>query len=189
MWSERERERWASPKRGRHSSAVDSEDAAADLAPTQDQQPCVLIRNARVEMACKYQSCMLLKVRCVRKRHLDFGELRRERRTASHNLLRSEEMSLAMHVFLRHERKVGKIPVTTSNPCCKVIEKSFLEADAVALRSPDLSCRSITDTHGFEITPTGAWVPDNPPYAQQYVGKSQSCMVTSGRVIVHAAVS
>ena len=34
---------------------------------------------------------------------------------------------------------------------------------------------------------TGAW-PYNHPCAQQYVGKSQSCMVISGRLIVHAPV-
>ena len=34
---------------------------------------------------------------------------------------------------------------------------------------------------------TGAW-PYNRPCAQQYVGKSQSCMVISGRLIVHAPV-
>ena len=34
---------------------------------------------------------------------------------------------------------------------------------------------------------TGAW-PYNRPCAQQYVGKSQSCMVISGRLIVHAFV-
>ena len=34
---------------------------------------------------------------------------------------------------------------------------------------------------------TGAW-PYNRPCAQQYVGKAQSCMVTSGRLIVHAPV-
>ena len=33
----------------------------------------------------------------------------------------------------------------------------------------------------------GAW-PYNRPCAQQYVGKSQSCMVISGRLIVHAPV-
>ena len=35
--------------------------------------------------------------------------------------------------------------------------------------------------------PTGAW-PYNRPCAQQYVGKSQSCMVRSDRLIVHAPV-
>ena len=35
--------------------------------------------------------------------------------------------------------------------------------------------------------PTGAW-PYNRSCAQQYVGKSQSCMVISGRLIVHAPV-
>ena len=35
--------------------------------------------------------------------------------------------------------------------------------------------------------PAGAW-PYNWPCAQQYVGKSQSCMVISGRFIVHAPV-
>ena len=35
---------------------------------------------------------------------------------------------------------------------------------------------------------TGAW-PYNRPCAQQYVGKYQSCMVISGRLIVHAPVS
>ena len=34
---------------------------------------------------------------------------------------------------------------------------------------------------------TGAW-PYNRPCAQQYVGKSQSCMVISGRLIGHAPV-
>ena len=34
---------------------------------------------------------------------------------------------------------------------------------------------------------TGAW-PYNRPCAQQYVGQSQSCMVISGRLIVHAPV-
>ena len=34
---------------------------------------------------------------------------------------------------------------------------------------------------------TGAW-PYNRPCAQQYVGKSQSCMVITGRLIVHAPV-
>ena len=34
---------------------------------------------------------------------------------------------------------------------------------------------------------TGAW-PYNRPCAQQYVGKSHSCMVISGRLIVHAPV-
>ena len=34
---------------------------------------------------------------------------------------------------------------------------------------------------------TGAW-PYNRPCVQQYVGKSQSCMVISGRLIVHAPV-
>ena len=34
---------------------------------------------------------------------------------------------------------------------------------------------------------TGAW-PYNRPCAHQYVGKSQSCMVISGRLIVHAPV-
>ena len=34
---------------------------------------------------------------------------------------------------------------------------------------------------------TGAW-PYNRPCAQQYVGKSQSCMVISGRLIVYAPV-
>ena len=36
-------------------------------------------------------------------------------------------------------------------------------------------------------TATGAW-PYNLPCAQQYVGKSQSCMVISGRLSVHAPV-
>ena len=41
---------------------------------------------------------------------------------------------------------------------------------------------------GFSLPPaTGAW-PYNRPCAQQYVGKSQSCMVISGRLIVHAPV-
>ena len=42
-------------------------------------------------------------------------------------------------------------------------------------------------TSSRELSPTGAW-PYNRPCAQQYVGKSQSCMVISGRLIVHAAV-
>ena len=37
------------------------------------------------------------------------------------------------------------------------------------------------------VAATGAW-PYNRPCAQQYVGKSQSCMVTSGRLIVHEPV-
>ena len=36
-----------------------------------------------------------------------------------------------------------------------------------------------------ELEAAGAW-PYNRPCAQQYVGKSQSCMVISGRLIVHA---
>ena len=41
--------------------------------------------------------------------------------------------------------------------------------------------------HGEGDVGTGAW-PYNRPCAQQYVGKSQSCMVISGRLIVHAPV-
>ena len=46
--------------------------------------------------------------------------------------------------------------------------------------------RRLVTTTG-EILPTGA-CRINRPCAQQYVGKSQSCMVISGRLIVHAPV-
>ena len=58
-----------------------------------------------------------------------------------------------------------------------------------ALRAVSLSVvSSIVELVGevFGPPPTGA-CPYNRPCAQEYVGKSQSCMVISGRLIVHAA--
>ena len=45
----------------------------------------------------------------------------------------------------------------------------------------------VLSKYGDGTDPTGACT-INRPFAQQYVGKSQSCMVISGRLIVHAPV-
>ena len=82
--------------------------------------------------------------------------------------------------------KVARCVVSSRRASCAL---EGAEETIVGLHVPsdsvDVICDAITQEPISACT--GAW-PYNRPCAQQYVGKYQSCMVTSGRLFRHAPV-
>ena len=99
------------------------------------------------------------------------------------------------HPYLSEEVIVSPQKLASGNPSSD--EQVAMQARGHQIRMESRLQNAITDAPPeqaandsvptLSINDTGA-CPYNRPCAQQYVGKSQSCMVISGRLVVHAPV-